>query len=257
MISKAKIKYIRTLQSKKGRSTAEAFVAEGPKIVEELYPVFQPELLVATDRWLQIHQAMLLHHTSLGSEQILTVSADELAKASFQQHPQEVLAVFRQRKQHTALNVLQQLIIVLDGVQDPGNLGTIIRVADWFGIEHIVCSNDTADVYNPKTVQATMGSIARVQVRYTDLSEFFESLPTSTPIYGTVLDGQNIYREPLTTHGVIVMGNEGNGISDKIRKKINRQLTIPRFAEDHESAQSLNVAIATAITCSEFKRRKL
>ena len=245
MISKAKIKYIRTLQSKKGRSTAEAFVAEGPKIVEELYPVFQPELLVATDRWLQIHQAMLLHHTSLGSEQILTVSADE------------VLAVFRQRKQHTALNVLQQLIIVLDGVQDPGNLGTIIRVADWFGIEHIVCSNDTADVYNPKTVQATMGSIARVQVRYTDLSEFFESLPASTPIYGTVLDGQNIYREPLTTHGVIVMGNEGNGISDKIRKKINRQLTIPRFAEDHESAQSLNVAIATAITCSEFKRRKL
>jgi TrmH family RNA methyltransferase len=142
----------------------------------------------------------------------------------------------------------------LDGIQDPGNLGTIIRIADWFGIDTIYCSEDTADAYNPKVVQATMGSIARVKIVYTNLLTLFDSLPPSYPVYGTLLDGDDIYQQPLSHEGIIVMGNEGNGISEAIRQRVNRRLLIPCFREG-DTAESLNVAIATAITCSEFKRR--
>ena len=149
------------------------------------------------------------------------------------------------------------LILALDGVQDPGNLGTIIRIADWFGITDIVCSEDTADAYNPKTVQATMGSIARTKIVYTDLSAYLESLPNETPVYGTMLDGTDIYEQSLTRHGVIIMGNEGKGISKEITRHINHRLFIPEYPKDRPSAESLNVAIATAITCAEFRRRSL
>ena len=148
------------------------------------------------------------------------------------------------------------LAIALDGVQDPGNLGTIIRIADWFGVSQIYCSRDTADVYNPKVIQATMGSIARVEVSYTELNKLIDSLPDEYPLYGTLLDGNNIYEEPLSEGGLIIMGNEGNGISSKIRAKINHRLLIPNYPEGHETADSLNVAIATAIVCNEFRRRK-
>ncbi|MDE5948480.1 MAG: RNA methyltransferase, partial [Prevotella sp.] len=137
----------------------------------------------------------------------------------------------------------------------PGNLGTIIRIADWFGIRDIFCSMDTADLYNPKVVQATMGSIARVNVVYTDLAEFLDSLDDSVPVYGTLLDGSDIYSQPLSSNGLIVMGNEGNGISPDIRRRVTRRLLIPSFSEA-DTAESLNVAIATAITCSEFCRRR-
>jgi TrmH family RNA methyltransferase len=135
-------------------------------------------------------------------------------------------------------------------VQDPGNLGTIIRVADWFGIGTIYCSEDTADAWNPKVVQATMGSIARVEMVYTDLEALLQQ--TRVPVYGTLLDGENIYTQPLTAEGIIVMGNEGNGISQPIRRLIGHKLLIPAF---HQGPESLNVAIATAIVCSEFRRR--
>ena len=148
-----------------------------------------------------------------------------------------------------------ELALALDGVQDPGNLGTIIRVADWFGIKRIFCSMDTADCWNPKVVQATMGSIARVQICYLDLGRFVKSLPTDYPVYGTLLDGDDIYTEKLTHHGIIVMGNEGNGISAVIRKHVNRKLLIPNFSIGTTRAESLNVAVATAIVCSEFRRR--
>ena len=149
-----------------------------------------------------------------------------------------------------------QLSLALDGVQDPGNLGTIIRIADWFGISTIYCSPETADVYNPKVVQATMGSLAHVQVVYTDLLALVSQLPPSYPVYGTLLDGENIYQQELTSEGIIVMGNEGNGISQALREHINRRLLIPDFHTGELRAESLNVAIATAITCSEFKRRQ-
>lgn len=139
-------------------------------------------------------------------------------------------------------------------MQDPGNLGTIIRIADWFGIENIYCSPNTVDCWNPKVVQATMGSIARVNIHYTSLLEFVDSLPLNYPIYATLLDGNNIYQQDLTEYGVIVMGNEGNGISTELRQKINHKLYIPNYPADRSSAESLNVAIATAIVCAEFRR---
>lgn len=146
-----------------------------------------------------------------------------------------------------------KLCLALDGVQDPGNLGTIVRVADWFGIDTILCSHDTADIYNPKVVQATMGSIARVNVIYIDLPVLLDKLPSGFPVYGTLLDGSDIYSSSLTTHGIIVMGNEGNGISQSVRDRVTSRLLIPSFASG-DTAESLNVAIATAIVCSEFRR---
>jgi TrmH family RNA methyltransferase len=133
-------------------------------------------------------------------------------------------------------------------------LGTIIRIADWFGIDTILCSEDTADIYNPKVVQATMGSIARVKVTYLNLKEYLNTLSTEIPIYGTFLDGDNIYQKDLTANGIIIMGNEGKGISPAIAEKVNHRLLIPNYPEGKATADSLNVAIATAITCSEFRR---
>ena len=265
MISKNKIKYIRSLELKKNRNKEGKFVAEGFKVVDDLLALQPADLIVATQEWL--HGKHLADQT-----EVIEVTEEELKKVSFLQHPQQVLAVFRQdtgcNKQDSnnsqeeaeeknfgfsKINT-QELSLALDGVQDPGNLGTIIRIADWLGITHIYCSQDTADVYNPKVVQATMGSIARVKVEYGNLLALVESLPADVPVYGTLLDGDNIYQQQLENRGLIVMGNEGKGISPALAKKVNRRLLIPNFPEGRATADSLNVAIATAITCSEFRR---
>ena len=264
MISKNKIKYIRSLELKKNRNKEGKFVAEGFKVVDDLLALQPADLIVATQEWL--HGKHFADQT-----EVIEVTEEELKKVSFLQHPQQVLAVFRQdssskqdsnNSQEEAeeknfgfskINT-QELSLALDGVQDPGNLGTIIRIADWFGITHIYCSQDTADVYNPKVVQATMGSIARVKVEYGNLLALVESLPADVPVYGTLLDGDNIYQQQLENRGLIVMGNEGKGISPALAKKVNRRLLIPNFPEGRATADSLNVAIATAITCSEFRR---
>ena len=254
MISKNKIKYIRSLELKKNRNKEGVFVAEGHKVVDDLLALQPALLIVATAEWLKGKQ--------LGAEtEVIEVTDEELKKVSFLQHPQQVLAVFRQ-DQATAIDSFgfsgidtSALSLALDGVQDPGNLGTIIRIADWFGITHIYCSQDTADVYNPKVVQATMGSIARVKVEYGNLLGLVESLPADVPVYGTLLDGENIYQQPLENRGLIVMGNEGKGISPALAQKVNRRLLIPNFPEGRPTADSLNVAIATAITCAEFRRQ--
>ena len=267
MISKNKIKYIRSLELKKNRNKEGKFVAEGFKVVDDLLALQPADLIVATQEWL--HGKHFADQT-----EVIEVTEEELKKVSFLQHPQQVLAVFRQdtgcNKQDSnnsqeeakennfgfsKINT-QELSLALDGVQDPGNLGTIIRIADWFGITHIYCSQDTADVYNPKVVQATMGSIARVKVEYGNLLALVESLPADVPVYGTLLDGDNIYQQQLENRGLIVMGNEGKGISPALAKKVNRRLLIPNFPEGRATADSLNVAIATAITCSEFRRTK-
>ncbi len=143
----------------------------------------------------------------------------------------------------------------MDDIQDPGNLGTIIRLADWFGIEHIFCSANTVDVYNPKTVQATMGAIARIKTHYVDLPEFISSLKKEIPVYGTFLEGEDIYKKELLNHGLIVMGNEGNGVSDEVSRLINQRLYVPNYPKERETSESLNVAIATAVVCSEFRRQ--
>ena len=247
MISKNKIKYIRSLELKKNRNKEGKFVAEGFKVVDDLLALQPADLIVATQEWL--HGKHLADQT-----EVIEVTEEELKKVSFLQHPQQVLAVFRQAQDGDFSINTQELSLALDGVQDPGNLGTIIRIADWFGITHIYCSQDTADVYNPKVVQATMGSIARVKVEYGNLLALVESLPADVPVYGTLLDGDNIYQQTLENRGLIVMGNEGKGISPALAKKVNRRLLIPNFPEGRATADSLNVAIATAITCSEFRR---
>lgn len=245
MISKNQIKYIHQLELKKFRKQEGLFIAEGHKVVGDLLKAgYTPKQLFATAEWIANNPA----------SQAIEVTNDELTRLSLLQHPQQVLGLFPiPNTQHQSPNT-QQLSILLDNVQDPGNLGTIIRIADWFGIDTIFCSEGTVDAWNPKVVQATMGSIARVHLIYIDPQQLFDSLPADYPIYGTFLDGQNIYTETLTPNGLIVMGNEGNGISDAVRARISRKLLIPDFHQG-DTADSLNVAIATAITCSEFRRR--
>ena len=243
MISKNQIKYIRQLELKKFRKREKCFVAEGPKVVGDLMRRYLPTAIFATDEWSLEH-----------NDEILTrITDEELRRISFLQNPQQVLALFPIPEPDTT-NPIGSLSLALDGIQDPGNLGTIIRIADWFGINTIYCSEDTADAYNPKVVQATMGSLAHVHIIYTDLLQLIQALPPSYPVYGTLLDGDDIYNQSLSQEGIIVMGNEGNGISEAVRQHITHRLLIPNFHQG-ESAESLNVAIATAITCSEFLRR--
>lgn len=249
MISKNQLKLVRQLEQKKYRQREGLFVAEGPKVVGDLLRHgYHPTLLFALPVFLEQHAKLI------GGCTTAQVNDEELRRLSFLQHPQQVLALFPiPAVSNVPLPALDELCLALDGVQDPGNLGTIIRIADWFGIKTIYCSQDTADVWNPKVVQATMGSIARVNLYYINLEELIKQ--TDMPVYGTLLDGADIYAEPLTSNGIIVMGNEGNGISAPIRKLVTHQLLIPNFSTATDTAESLNVAIATAITCSEFRRR--
>ena len=248
MLSKNKIKYIHSLELKKNRKEEHAFVAEGHKLVGDLLGHFPCKLLVATRAWLE-------RNTGMKADEIIEVTQEELTRASLQKAPQEVLAVFEQPTYEMDASVVSQnLCLALDDVQDPGNLGTIIRLADWFGIEHIFCSQGTVDVYNPKTIQATMGALARVKLHYCHLPSFIASLK-DTPVYGTFLDGENMYGKNLSEHGLIVMGNEGNGISDEVGKLVNERLYIPNYPPQRETSESLNVAIATSVICAEFRRR--
>lgn len=226
MITKAAIRRIRSLALKKHRLQTGSFVAEGPKVVEELSRRATP---------LELYYG------------------DDADRASLLQHPQGVLAVFP-AGMFAGMKPSSTLRLMLDGVQDPGNVGTIIRIADWFGIDHVICSPNTADALSPKVVQAAMGSLARVKVDYADLAGVIDALPEGFPVYGTFLDGNNMYKEELAREAIIVMGNEGNGISEAVRRRVNRRLLIPSFPEGRATAESLNVAVATAIVCAEFRR---
>jgi len=257
MITNKQLKLIRQLEQKKFRRKEGLFVAEGPKVVGDLMARWTPSAVFAVEGYQPPLSAD--NRALYDSSRIQRISDDELRRISFLQHPQQVLALFpipqppSPLTQHPSPTTPSPLILALDGVQDPGNLGTIIRLADWFGIENIICSEATADVWNPKVVQATMGSIARVSVVYTNLAAYIDALPTDVPVYGTLLDGNNIYDEELTEGGIIVMGNEGNGLTNEIRRRVTRRLLIPSYRT--ETAESLNVAIATAIVCAEFRRR--
>ena len=252
MLSKNDINNIKSLELKKFRDEKRLFVAEGHKLVGELLGVFRCVLLVATDEW-------LAGHGRIPADRVETVSADELKRASLLRSPQNVLAVFCIPDDKSAMKeaAAKNLVLALDDVQDPGNLGTIMRIADWFGIKDIFCSKGTADIYNPKAVQATMGAISRVKIHYTELAKEIASLPASVPVYGTFLEGDIIYDTELSGNGVIIMGNEGNGISREVGKTINRKLYIPNWPAGAATSESLNVAIATAIVCAEFRRRLL
>lgn len=251
MLSKARIKQIHSLEQKKYRRQEGLFVAEGHKLVGELLVAgHTPTYLCHTEQW---------NSSTPISCPTDIISETELKSASLLQHPQQVLALFPlpHWELPTTETCRTKLVLALDGVQDPGNLGTICRLADWFGIEDIICSTETADIFNPKAIQATMGAIARVRIHYTNLTEFLTEVASQdTRIYGTFLDGKNIYERTLTPHGIIVMGNEGKGISSDIESLVTDKLFIPNFPQDRPTTESLNVAVATAITCAEFRRRE-
>lgn len=260
MLSKNKQKYISSLEQKKQRKQEGVFVAEGFKSVGDLLREgYKAKLIVCTEEWMRDNSITPSgENFFLKGTEYCVVTTEELRRCSFLQHPQQVLAVFHLPETAPLPNkdwYKSNLVLALDGVQDPGNMGTIIRIADWFGIHTIICSLETVDAYSPKAVQATMGSIARVNLVYCNLGEYIASLGNDVPVYGTLLDGKNIYNEPLTSGGIIVMGNEGNGITPRIRELVNHQLLIPSYPANSPTAESLNVAIATAITVAEFRRR--
>ena len=237
-VSKAQIKLVRSLQQKKFRDELGLFVAEGDKCVEELQKAFE---LVSLYR------------------EGDNATSTEIEQMSGLRTPQGTIGIFRQRAEDASAP-REDLVLALDGIQNPGNLGTIIRTCDWFGVHDIYCSPDTADCYNPKVVQATMGALSRVRVHYVDLPAWIAA--QHCPVYGTLLEGKNMYEvlkehpvtgnpSPLT---VIVMGNEGNGISPQIRSLVTHPIRIPSYPKDAETSESLNVSIATAIVLAEFRR---
>ncbi|WP_102408150.1 RNA methyltransferase [Parabacteroides bouchesdurhonensis] len=250
MLSKNKVKYIHSLELKKFRNEYNAFIAEGNKLVADMLPAFDCELLLAKPSWMATQG-------DIPAKELLVAEDEDIRKASLLKNPQDVLAIFKRPAwSMKEINPDTQLILALDGIQDPGNLGTIIRLADWFGIEHIVCSIDTVDVFSPKVIQATMGALSHVKVHYTELDNFLkEHNNNSTPIYGTFLDGTDMYAKELSKTGIIVMGNEGNGIRPSIEKLVTEKLYIPNYPAERQTTESLNVAIATAVICAEFRRR--
>lgn len=241
MVSKNQIKLISNLHQKKYRIAHQLFIAEGVKGINELLQSnFELEHLYVT----------IDEFKSVSITQKTVISDADLKKISALTTPNTCLAVFKIPKEKPVLN--KGLIVALDTIRDPGNMGTILRLCDWFGINQVVCSKETVDLYNPKVVQATMGSIARVNVNYLNLKDFLET--TSLPIYGTFMDGEDIYNSEITNEGIIILGNEANGISKEIEELVTKRITIPRFG-NLQQTESLNVATATAIVLSEFKRR--
>lgn len=254
-LSKNNIKYIQSLKNKKDREEYGVFVAEGDKMVSELLLTMRCRMLVATSDFVKSAKESLPNSRV---DEWIEVSKKELQRVSFLKNPQQVLAVFYQPEYNYELSSLKdQLCLALDGIQDPGNMGTIIRLADWYGIEHIFCSVDTVDVFNPKVVQATMGALARVKVHYLDLPAFLESISDYLPVYGTYLDGEDMYKADIRENGIIVMGNEGNGIRPDTGEFVSDKLFIPNYPAQRHTSESLNVSVATAIICSEFRRRSL
>ena len=239
-LSANKIKWIRSLQQKKFRDELGLFVIEGDKLVSEALTLCPStiELIVHTDRF----------SSELSSNiETLKVSENDLKRVSSLQHPQGCLAILKKNEKPVQQNH-SGLILALDSIQDPGNMGTILRIADWFGIKQVVCSPTTVDCYNPKVVQASMGAVLRIAIHYTSLEGWLHEL--TIPVYGALLEGKNIYKETLPTDAVIIMGNEGNGISKEVKSLITHPVTIPSFG----GSESLNVAVATGIIVSEFRR---
>ena len=242
MLSKNQIKLIRGLSQKKNRQQEGLFIVEGIKGISEfLKSDFKLKNLYTTT---PIFEAP--------SELVVAISEADLKKISSLKNPNTALAIFEIPKPRQVSS--QGLVIALDDVRDPGNLGTIIRLCDWYGVKDLVCSLNTVDCYNSKVVQATMGSLTRVNVQYLDLNDYLES--SNTKVFGTFLDGENVYTSELPSEGVIVLGNEANGISETIESHVHRKITIPQFGEIKQT-ESLNVANATAILLSEFRRRSI
>ncbi|WP_372751714.1 TrmH family RNA methyltransferase [Labilibaculum sp.] len=255
MLSKNQIKLITSLQQKKYRDLHQLFVAEGNKLISDLIAAkTKVEYLIYTKEWNT--------KNSIGNQvkinNRIETDAIQMKKISSLKSPSSVLAVFKMpTREVNEKNIQNSLSILLDDVQDPGNLGTIIRIADWFGIKHIFCSCNTVDLYNPKVIQATMGAISSVNVSYVDLKTMIlKYKKPDFPIYGTFLEGEIIYKCELQKKGFIIMGNEGKGVSESIQKLVSNKLYIPDFPCGEAASESLNVSVATSIICSEFRRQE-
>ncbi len=250
MLSKSNIKLVNSLRVKKYRNETGLFIAEGERLVGDILgSSLRVKSLYHTSNW---------GKSKTMDADAISISEDEMKKISGLSTPSSVLAlVFIPVNKVSPADISKTLTIALDGVQDPGNFGTIIRLADWFGIDTILCSNDTVDAYSPKVVQACMGAISRVKISYCELPEILQNLrdKAKLTIYGTFMEGSNIYNEKLLKNGIVVMGNEGNGICQEVEKIITHKIHIPSFANSRNTVESLNVAMATAIVCSEFRRR--
>lgn len=245
-MTKAEIQQLRALKDKRERDRERLFIAEGEKLVEEIL-----------DSHFVVRRVLTTDAKHKGAN-IELITKQEMERISQLTTPTTMLAVVEQPNNRLSIDKLcHKLVVALDGVQNPGNLGTIIRLADWFGVEEIICSRECADCYNPKVVQATMGAILRVRIHYVDnLSKLLHEVrDMGMNIYGTLLDGNNIYHEKLDNKGIIVMGNEGRGVSDECRNMLTHKLLIPPFPADCPTSESLNVAMATGIILSEFRRR--
>ena len=239
-ISKSQLKIITSLSQKKYRQKHNLFIAEGLKVVNELInSSFTIDTLFCTDDYI----------TDVSKDKIVTISEAELKKISNLKTPNKVLGLFTIPDEKPIQK--NGLIIALDAINDPGNLGTIIRLCDWFGVAQLVSSKDTVDCYNQKVVQASMGSLTRVSIRYIDLKSYLEE--TKIPAFIADMDGENVYKSDLPKEAILVMGNEANGVSSEIKQLVKNKISIPRFGDKQET-ESLNVATATAILLSEFKR---
>ena len=249
MISRSQVKYINSLKIAKFREKHRTFIAEGPKLVGELLRSrLIIEIIIAIPAWLNENQ------TQIDGIKSSEISPDELGKISSLKTPNQVLAVVRMPEYNLDAGKLKQgLSLALHDIRDPGNMGTIIRSADWFGIEHILCSRECVDIYNPKVVQASMGSIARVKVFYKDLSAFF-SLHSDLTVYGAFMEGKSIYKETLSENAIILIGNESHGIPDDLEAFVNFRLGIPPVGG---LTESLNAGVAASIILSEFRRQGL
>ena len=246
MLVKSQVKYIQSLSQKKLREEEGVFVAEGPKIINELLAASNIDIrqLYATEYWLGAHQAL---HASLDPAIVTIVDSKELERISFLTTPNEVLGIFDKPAFNAPVKAKDCISILLDTIQDPGNLGTILRCADWFGITQVICSEECSDLFSAKVVQSSMGSISRVQVLYTEPDAFLKK-NNDVPVYAALLDGTNLYDHPKIKEGIIIVGNESKGIRPSLIGKGTHKLTIPRKG----NAESLNAAVATGIILSHL-----
>lgn len=252
LLSKNKIKLIHSLNLKKNRLATGLFVAEGKRLVVDL---LHSEITIA-ELFCTSEIAKELENFN-PAQQITIVNKEDISRITFLKTSPEIVAVCEIPESVIDWEeVKSDLTLVLDDIQDPGNLGTIVRLADWFGIRNIVCSEGCADLYNPKVIQSTMGAFARVKVHYVSVPGFLnEAKQCNIPVYGAYLEGENLYKSDLNPNAILVMGNEGNGISDLTGTYINKKVNIPSFPEGVVTSESLNVAIATSVICAEFRRR--
>ena len=253
MLTQNQIKQIKSLHQKKNRTEEKLFIAEGPKLVEEMLgSKFTFAGIYAKKEWLTDNSDRLINKNISFTE----INDKELERISTQATPNKVLAVINIPEQIIPMGIFgKELILMLDDIKDPGNLGTIIRTANWFGINHIFCSENSSELYNPKVVQSTMGSIAKVNVYYTNLSTLLKANVNGVNVYGTFMNGESIYNISPDKNGVIIIGNESGGISDDLLSLVTKKIAIPLHKNQNQhSPESLNASIATAILCYEFRR---